>query len=357
MRKISILLISTLFTLIVLQGASFAASHPQVQIVKSVMPAVVGIGIDRSGYVSYKFSDSGFLEEFKKFYQKEEKEFREKSKPQWDKEKEKLVPEDIRPIGSGFFINPEGNVVTNYHVIEGQKKIFIITSENKIYRAKVIRESQEEDIAILEIETSPKNFRYLKMGNSDAIEVAEPVIAIGNPFGLAFTVTSGIISAVGRTTPDGREGWIQTDAAVNPGNSGGPLINLNGEVIGINTMLLNPERQKVFIGVAFAVPINKAKVLMASTPKGKGGVYLGIRLATTEKGNLLIDSVDSGSPAEKAGLKVGEIIISADGKELKSANELIKYVQTKKPGDKITLRIKQKDKITEVNVTLDKNKE
>jgi S1-C subfamily serine protease len=345
-----------MFFLISFQSTTFAASHPQVQIVKAVMPAVVGIGIDRSGYVSYKFSDSGFLEEFKKFYQKEEKEFKEKSKPQWDKEKEKVVPEDIRPIGSGFFINPEGNVVTNYHVVEGQKKIFVITSENKIYRAKVTKESQEEDIAILEIETSPKNFRYLKMGNSDAIEVAEPVIAIGNPFGLAFTVTSGIISAVGRTTPDGKEGWIQTDAAVNPGNSGGPLINLTGEVIGINTMLLNPERQRVFIGVAFAVPINRAKALMASTATGKGGVYLGIRLATTEKG-VIIETVENGSPADIAGLKPGETILSFDGKEVKSANEFIRYIRGKKPGDKISLRIKRKDVITQVLVTLDKSKE
>jgi serine protease Do len=358
MRKYFVFLIVLMFGFTFSEGSTFAASNPQVDVVKKVMPAVVGIGIDRSGYVSYKFSDSGFLEEFKKFYQKEEKEFREKSKPQWNKEKEKLVLEDIRPIGSGFFINPEGNVVTNYHVVEGQKKIFIITSENKIYKAKVMRESQEEDIAILEIETSPKNFRYLKMGNSDAIEVAETVIAIGNPFGLAFTVTSGIISAVGRTTPDGKEGWIQTDAAVNPGNSGGPLINMNGEVIGINTMLLNPEKQKVFIGVAFVVPINKAKALMASAPKGKSGVYLGIRLATTEKGNLLIDSVENGSPAEKAGLKVGEIIISADEKELKSANELTKYIQTKKLGDKVDLKIRRQDgKITQVTVTLDKVKE
>jgi serine protease Do len=356
MRKSFVFSVFLIIVLDLMNNLTFAASNPQVDVVKKVMPAVVGIGIDRAGYVSYKFSDPGFLEEFKKFYQKEEKEFREKSKPQWNKEKEKLVPEDIRPIGSGFFINPEGNVVTNYHVVEGQKKIFIITSENKIYKAKVMRESQEEDIAILEIETSPKNFRYLKMGNSDAIEVAETVIAIGNPFGLAFTVTSGIISAVGRTTPDGKEGLIQTDAAVNPGNSGGPLINMSGEVIGINTMIY-ASKGGGFMGVAFAVPINRAKTLLASTPKGKSGVYLGIRLATTEKGLIAIYSVDIRSPADIAGLMTGDIIISVDGKEIRSANEFVKYIQSKSPGDKITLRIRRGLTITQVVVSLEKSKE
>jgi serine protease Do len=150
---------------------------------------------------------------------------------------------------------------------------------------------------------------------------------------------------------------IQTDAAVNPGNSGGPLINMNGEAVGVNSMIYT-SRGGGFIGIAFAVPINRAKTLLASTPRTKSGTYLGIRLATTEKGNLLIDSVDSGSPAEKAGLKAGEIIISADEKELKSANELIKYIQTKKPGDKIALKIRRQDgKFTQVTVTLDKVKE
>jgi len=356
MKKYRIFVLILAFLIALPGGSAIAASHPQVELVKKVMPGVVGIGIDKAGYVSYRLSGSEFFEEFKKFYQKEEKEFREKSKPQWDKDKEKLVPEDIRPIGSGFIINPDGNVVTNYHVVEGQKKIFIITNENKIYKAKVMRESQDEDIAILEIEAPTRNFRYLKMGNSDAIEVAEPVIAIGNPFGLTFTVTSGIISAVGRTTPDGKEGMIQTDAAVNPGNSGGPLINMNGEAVGVNSMIYT-SRGGGFIGIAFAVPINRAKTLLASTAKGKSGIYLGIRLATTEKGILLIDSVDSGSPAEKAGLKAGEIIISADQKELKSSNELIKYIQTKKPGDKVALKIRRKDRIEQVIVTLDKGKE
>lgn len=356
MRKILIRLISTMFPLIFLQGASFAASHPQVEIVKAVMPAVVGIGIDRSGYVSYKFSDSGFLEEFKKFYQKEEKEFREKSKPQWDKEKEKITPEDIRPIGSGFIINQDGKVITNYHVVEGQKRIFVITNDNKIYKAKVIRESQEDDLAILEIEGKLKQFPYVKLGNSDLIEVAEPVIAIGNPFGLAFTVTSGIISAVGRTTPDGREGLIQTDAAVNQGNSGGPLINMNGEAVGVNSMIYT-SRGGGFIGIAFAVPINRAKTLLASTPKGKSGVYLGIRLTTTERGLLLIESIENGSPAQSAGLEGSEIIISVDGREFKTPNDFVKYTQGKNPGDRIALKIKRKDTITQVVVTLGKSKE
>ena len=353
MRKHFVFLIVLMVWFAFSEGLSYAASNPQVEMVKKVMPAVVGIGIDRAGYVSYKFSDSGFLEEFKKFYQKEEKEFQEKSKPQWDEKKEKITPGDIRAIGSGFIINQDGKVITNYHVVEGQKRIFVITNDNKVHKANVVRESQEDDLAILEIEGKSKQFSYVKLGNSDLIEVAEPVLAIGNPFGLAFTVTSGIISAVGRTTPDGKGGLIQTDAAVNQGNSGGPLINMNGEVVGVNSMIYTSQGGG-FIGIAFAVPINKAKALLASAPKEKTGVYLGIRLATTGKGVLVIDSVENGSPAEKAGLKPGEIIISADERELKSADEFVKYIKTKRPGDKIILKIKRKDTIMQIIVTLDK---
>jgi len=348
--------VSILSFLVLSAGLAIAVPHPQVEMVKKVMPAVVGIGIDKSGYVSYRFSGSDFLEEFKKFYQKEEKDFKEKSKPQWDKEKDKITPEDIRGIGSGFIIDPNGKVITNFHVVEGQKRIFVITNDSKIFKAKVIRESAEDDLAVLEIESPLRNFRSMKLGDSDSIEVAEPVIAIGNPFGLSFTVTSGIVSAVGRTTPDGKEGLIQTDAAVNPGNSGGPLINMGGEVIGINTMIY-ASKGGGFMGVAFAVPINKAKTLLASAGDGKGHVYFGVKLSTTEKVGVTIESVENGSPADNAGLKGGEIIISVDGRELKSANDLVKYVRSKKPGDKIALKIKRKEVITQVIVTLDKSKE
>ena len=169
MKKYRILLLIVSLLAAISGGLTIAASNPQVEMVKKVMPAVVGIGIDRTGYVSYKFSDSGFLEEFKKFYQKEEKEFKEKSKPQWDKEKEKITPEDIRAIGSGFIINQDGKVITNYHVVEGQKRIFVITNDNKVYKANVVRESQEDDLAILEIEGKSKQFPYVKLGNSDLI--------------------------------------------------------------------------------------------------------------------------------------------------------------------------------------------
>jgi len=353
MKRNGILVLVLLWLTAISGGLSIAATNPQVEMVRLVMPAVVGIGIDKAEYASYRFSGSEFFEEFKKFYQKEEKEFKEKSKPQYDSKKEKVTPEDIRGIGSGFIIDSNGKVVTNYHVVEGQRRIFVMTNDNKIYKAKVIRESPEEDLAILEIENPSKNFRFVRLGDSDSIDVAEPVIAIGNPFGLSFTVTSGIVSAVGRTTPDGKEGLIQTDAAVNPGNSGGPLINMGGEVIGINTMIYT-SKGGGFMGVAFAVPVNKAKTLLTSAPKSS--VYLGIRMNTTEKG-IVIDTVENGSPADKAGLKEGEIVISVDGRELKSGNDLVKYIRTKKPGDKITLRIKQRDKSAQIIVTLDKSKE
>lgn len=346
------IVLKSLLLFLVLEGVSYANKHPQVEVVKRVMPAVVGIGIEKSNYVSYRFSGSDFMEEFKKFYQREERDFRERSKPQWDKEKDRISPEDIRGIGSGFFVSPQGRVITNYHVIEGQRHVFVITKDNKIYKARAIRQSPEDDLAVLDVEGPPRSFPALKLGDSDAIEVAEPVIAIGNPFGLSFTVTSGIVSAVGRTTPDGKEGLIQTDAAVNPGNSGGPLINMSGEVIGINTMIY-AARGGGFMGVAFAVPVNKAKALLASVGEGAGRTYLGIRLATTEKGEVRIESVEPKSPAFRAGLVEGEIIVGVDGKAITSAGELIKYIQTKKPGDKIALKVRRRGVLTEVPVTLD----
>jgi len=355
MKHYRILILILSFISAIAGSLAIAATHPQVELVKGVMPGVVGIGIDKAEVTSFRFSGSEFMEEFKKFYQKEEKEFKEKSKPQWDEKKDKVTPEDIRGIGSGFIIDRKGIVVTNYHVVEGQRRVFVTTKDNKVYRANVIRESPEDDLAILEIDNPTREFSHLKLGDSDSIEVAEPVIAIGNPFGFSFTVTSGIISAVGRTTPDGKGGMIQTDAAVNPGNSGGPLINMQGEVVGINTMIYTT-RAGGFIGVAFAVPVNKAKALLASAPKEKSTVYLGIRLATTEKG-VLIETVENGSPADIAGLKPGETIMSVDGKDLKSANDFVKYIRSKKPGDKITLKIKRKDIFTQVVVTLEKSME
>ncbi|MCX8116570.1 MAG: trypsin-like peptidase domain-containing protein [Desulfobacterota bacterium] len=355
MRHCEKILISILI-LFLLSGLSHANRHPQVEMVKRVMPAVVGIGIEKNNYISYRFSGSDFMEEFRKFYQREEREFKEKGKPQWDREKERIAPEDIRGIGSGFIIDPQGKVVTNYHVIEGQRRIFVMTHDGKVFKARVIREAPEDDLALLEIEASLRQFPFLKLGDSDAVEVAEPVIAIGNPFGLSFTVTSGIVSAVGRTTPDGKEGLIQTDAAVNPGNSGGPLLNLQGEVIGINTMIY-ASKGGGFMGVAFAIPVNKAKTLLASDKEGRSRAYLGVRVSTTEQGLVKIESIEAGSPAFKAGLKEGEIILSVNNKEMRSANDLVKYIQNKKPGDKIVLKIKRKGAVEQVTVTLEERRD
>ncbi len=336
-------------------SSALGAAYPQVEIVKKVMPAVVGIGIEKSGYGSYRFSGSEFMEEFKKFYQKEEEDFKKKSAPQWDKDKDKIAADEIVAIGSGFFTDKSGKVVTNYHVIEGQRNVFVMTKDNKIYKTRVVNSSREDDLAILEIVEAQKDFLFIRLGNSDTLEVAEPVIAIGNPFGFTFTVTSGIISAVGRTTPDGREGLIQTDAAVNPGNSGGPLINMDGEVIGINCMIYT-SKGGGFMGVAFAVPVNRAKALLASAPGEKGGAYLGVRL-TGSSGFVTVDSVEEGSPADRAGLKGGEIILSVDGRDLKNPGELSRYIQSKRPGDKVILKVRDKDRVVQLEVTLDRAKE
>lgn len=359
MRRYLATLVFVVFVFILMNGTALSAASPQSEMVKKAMPAVVGIGVDKRGLVSYRFSGSEFFEEFKKFYKDEEKEFKEKSKPQWDREKDNITPDDIEIQGSGFIFTKDGKILTNSHVVEGQRRVFILTNENKIYKARVLKESSKEDddIAVLQIEGDPKEFPYVKLGDSDKVEIAEPVIAIGNPFGLTFTVTSGIVSAI--RCSEVNDCKIQTDAAINHGNSGGPLINMNGEVIGINQAILrDPTKRQdsggVNFGIAFAVPINKAKELMASSPKEGSGAYIGVGLDTTKGGDIVISHIEDGSPADDAGLREGDLIISIDGKEVVSAEEFVRYIKSKKPGDNVVIKIGRSGKIKRIDITLGK---
>lgn len=361
MKKVAVIGgIIIVWSMVMLVHGSFASSTPQVTMVKGIMPAVVGIGIDKKELVSYRFSDTPSFEEFKRFFNKEEKRFKEKSKPQWTDEKE-ITPENIQVVGSGFFIDKGGKVITAYHVIEGQKRVFVSTKEGEIYKAKVVREAPEDDLAILQIENVPGEMPFIHLGDSDAVEIAEPVMGIGNPFGLSFTVTSGIISALNRSLGEGSEGLIQTDAPLNYGNSGGPLINMNGEVIGINHAILDPSGKSGrggSIGIGFAVPSNKAKQLLASAPS-KGGTppFLGIKLEDQEKGQAAIVHVEENSPAETSGLSEGDIIISVNEKKIVSAEALIRFIRGKKVGDTVVFRIWRGKRTLEIPITLGQKKQ
>jgi serine protease Do len=242
-------------------------------------------------------------------------------------------PQRQRSLGSGFIIDADGSILTNNHVVENASKIVVKLSDEQEYEAKVIGRDPKTDIAIIKVNAKGKLIAAT-FGDSDALEVGEWVMAIGNPFGLDSTVTSGIVSAKGRHIGQGPyDNFIQTDASINPGNSGGPLINLRGEVIGINTAIFS--RTGGNIGIGFAIPINLVKELLPQL-KGKGKVtrgYLGVliqrvtpeiseSLGIDKARGALVANVSKDGPAEKAGVKVGDVIVEFDGKEVKDSGDL-----------------------------------
>jgi serine protease Do len=242
-------------------------------------------------------------------------------------------PQRQRSLGSGFIIDADGSILTNNHVVENAQKILVKLSDEQEYEAKVVGRDPKTDIAIIKINTQT-GLTAASLGDSDNLEVGEWVMAIGNPFGLDSTVTSGIVSAKGRHIGQGPyDNFIQTDASINPGNSGGPLINLRGEVVGINTAIFS--RSGGNIGIGFAIPINLVKELLPQL-RGKGKVtrgYLGVLIQKVtpeiadslgmDKGRgALVANVSKDGPAEKAGVKVGDVIIEFDGKEIKDSGDL-----------------------------------
>lgn len=273
-----------------------------------------------------------------------------------------------RGAGSGFIISKDGYVITNNHVIQGAQKITIKLIDGRSFKAKVVGVDPFSDIALLKIDTD--NLPVLTFGNSDLIKVGEWVIAIGNPFGLSHTVTVGVISAKGRSGIgiSDVEDFIQTDAAINPGNSGGPLLNLKGEVIGMNTAIFT--RSGGYMGIGFAIPSNIVKAVVeqlktkGKVERGFLGVYiqdltpeLAKELGLKSSEGALITEVEPDSPAEKAGLKEKDVIISFDGKPVKNAGELKSYVLLTKPGKEVELKVIRDKKEITVKVKIEAPKE
>ena len=266
-------------------------------------------------------------------------------------------------LGSGFVIKKDGIVVTNNHVIANADDI-IVRVANKEYAAKVIGADPYADIAVLKIETKD-TFQPVSFGNSDNARVGDWVVAIGNPFGLGGTVTSGIISARNRDVGLTRyDDFIQTDASINQGNSGGPLFNLEGKVVGINTAIIAPG-QTGSIGIGFAIPSNAASniidqlIKFGETKRG----WLGVRIQQVTKEiaeiqeldepkGALIAGISDGSPAEKAGIKPGDIIIEFDGKKIKTMRNLPKIVANTEVGKKVDVKIWRNKKLQSKKLTL-----
>ena len=239
------------------------AEPPQVGMVRTALPSVVGIGIDGRGAMPYGFSPQK-LERLEQLFKYDREEFEQRAKPRFSQQDGAPSIEQIRVIGSGFFSDPNGLVITAFHVVEGQREVYVIDHQNQVFRARVQQTSAADDLAVLTVETpEPMTFATLPLATGTP-QIAEPVIAIGNPFGFTFTVTSGIVSALNRSIPNGTEGLIQTDTPINPGNSGGPLLNMAGTVIGVNHAILSSSMQgrPGFIGLGFAVPIERATPLL-----------------------------------------------------------------------------------------------
>ena len=261
-------------------------------------------------------------------------------------------PEEFKrqSLGSGFILNKEGYILTNYHVIEGSTEILITLSndDREDYEAEVVGKDANLDIALLKIDAMGKEFHTVALGDSEKIRIGDWVMAIGNPFGLGGTVTAGIVSQKGRVIGAGPyDNFIQTDASINPGNSGGPLFNLSGEVVGVNTAIIAGGQ-----GIGFATPINMVKeILLQLKEKGKvtrGWIGVSIQEVTPELADsfglekplgALVSSVMPGDPADKAGIEPGDIIIEFAGKPIENVNDLPRTVASVVPGKKVELKV------------------
>ena len=265
-----------------------------------------------------------------------------------------------RSLGSGFIVSEDGYILTNNHVIEKADEITVTLLDKEELKAELVGSDPKTDIALIKIKAG-KKVPHISLGDSEKLEIGEWVVAIGNPFGLGHTVTAGIVSAKGRIIGSGPyDDFIQTDASINPGNSGGPLFNLQGDVVGINTAIIQGGQ-----GIGFATPIHLAKsVLSQLKEKGKVtrgwlGVYIqrltpemAESLSLGNRKGALVSDVTKDGPAEKAGVKSGDVIVSYDGKEVVNEHDLPQMVATTKPGKKVTVVVIRDGKEVRIPVTI-----
>jgi putative serine protease PepD len=258
--------------------------------------------------------------------------------------------------GSGFLIDDEGHVLTNQHVVDDAQSVTVRFPDGDEIDARVVGADASSDVAVLELERVPSGVTPLELGSSEALEIGDLVVAIGSPFGLEGTVTSGIVSALHRelTAPDGFtiDGAIQTDAAINPGNSGGPLLDGQGRVIGINSQIASSSGGNE--GIGYAVPIETAKEVADALIAGRTieRPFLGVQLAETDDG-AQIAAVTDGSPADRAGLRQGDVITEVEG-EAASADDVRRAVAEREPGDEIELTVRRDGGTETVTATLGK---
>lgn len=299
-----------------------------------------------------------------------------------------MEPVPGQGAGSGFVIDPRGYILTNFHVLQNAQAIGVTLGDRSHYDAKFIGADERNDIALIKIDPKDKKLPALTMGDSDTLQVGQRVLAIGNPFGFQSTLTTGVVSALGRTVQTGEttviDGAIQTDAAINPGNSGGPLLNSHGEVIGINSAIYNPSESgsATTTGIGFAIPISTARQIAQDliTDGHVRRASLGIEnpvltlspslaevLGLPVNEGLLLQRVKSGGPAERAGLRGGnrqailgmyrilvggDVLTAVDGRPITSQMDLNLALNRKRPGDTVTVEYYRGKQKMQVQVTL-----
>jgi S1-C subfamily serine protease len=293
-----------------------------------------------------------------------------------------MDPVPVEGAGSGFVIDPRGYILTNFHVVQGAQSIEVVLGDQSRYPAKFIGADQRNDVALIQIDPKGKKLASLTLGDSAALQVGQKVLAIGNPFGFQSTLTTGVVSALGRTVQTSQSTFIdeaiQTDASINRGNSGGPLIDTHGDVIGINSAIYTPSGTAA--GIGFAIPINTAKVIAHDlmTDGRVHQAFLGVRtlpvagwlseaLDLPVKDGLLIEEATSGAPAAQAGLRGGDrvaqagmrriaiggdVIVSVDGQKISNQLDLSLILNHKRPGDTVTVSIYRGGKKMDVPVKL-----
>ena len=323
-------------------------------VVDKTSPAVVQVFSERKAKTEpqqFPFGDDEFF-----------KQFVPKQAPQ-----QQQRPQIERGTGSGVIVAADGSVLTNHHVIDGAEKITVRMQDGKTFDAKVVGSDAPSDLAVLKIEAT--NLPFLTLGNSDSVRVGDIVLAIGNPLGIGQSVTAGIISAKGRRTglSDGSfEDFLQTDAPINRGNSGGALVNLNGELIGINSQILSSGQNGGSIGIGFSIPSNMAKSVMEQLLKDgkvrRGMLGVNIQNITEDvakslelkdaKG-VLVSNVRAGSSADKAGVKRGDIITAINGDKVEDGNVLRNKVASTLPGNDIKLTILRDGQEQQLTAVLD----
>jgi serine protease Do len=265
-----------------------------------------------------------------------------------------------RGVGSGFVLSADGYVMTNAHVVDGADEVIVTLTDKREFKARIVGADRRTDVAVVKIEAT--GLPFVKIGDVGRLKVGEWVLAIGSPFGLDNTVTAGIVSAKQRDTGDYLP-FIQTDVAINPGNSGGPLINLRGEVVGINSQIYS--RSGGFMGISFAIPIDEA-VRVSDQLRTNGRVIrgrIGVSIAPVTKEvaesiglgqprGALVQGVESGGPADKAGVEAGDIILRVDGKQVERSGDLPRIIGGTKPGSKSTLQVYRRGQTRDLSVTV-----